>query len=150
MMLSLLQGVDPLLWMGVGEALSYQVDRSGSGGGWRLRCIGGRVLLGAVAVAPPSSASPERLAGRSLARLLLLLLTGLGGWVMALRAVLGGMPRSGACVAHGRLVTGVRVRVHLALWHRGPAIGALPLFHVVDLLRLVHHLHGHGDGGGRH
>ena len=74
--------------MSVGEALSYQVDRSGPGGGWRLRCIGGRVLLGAVAVAPPSSASPERLARRSLARLLLLLLTGLGRWVMAFRAVL--------------------------------------------------------------
>ena len=136
--------------MSVGEALRYQVDHSGPGGGWRLRCMGGLVLLGAVSVAPPSSASSERLAGRLLARLLLLLLTGLGGWVMAFRAVLGGMSRSGTCVAHGRLVTGVRVRVHLALWHRGPAIGALPLFHAVDLLRLVHHLHGHGDGGGRH
>ena len=115
-----------------------------------MRCIGGRVLLRAAAIAPPSAASPERLARRLLARLLLLLLTGLGRWVMAFRAVFGGMPRSGTCVAHGGLVTGVRVRVHLALWHRGPTIGALPLFHAVDLLRLVHHLHGHGDGGGRH
>ena len=149
-MLSLLQGVDPLLLMGMGEALSYQVDRSGSGGCWRLRCIGSWVLLGTAAIAPPSAASPERLARWLLTWLLLLLLTGLGRWVMAFRAVFGGMPRSGTCVAHGGLVTGVRVRVHLALWHRGPTIGALPLFHAVDMLRLFHHLHGHGDGGGRH
>ena len=149
-MLSLLQGVDPLLLMGVGEALSYQVDRSGSGGCWRLWCIGGRVLLGAAAIAPPSAASPERLARWLLTWLLLLLLTGLGRWVIAFRAVLGGMPRPGTCVAHGGLVTGVRVHVHLAFRHRGPTIGALPLFHAVDMLRLFHHIYGHGDGGGRH
>ena len=149
-MLSLLQGVDPLLLMGMGEALSYQVDRSGPGGCWRLWCIGGRVLLRTAAIAPPSAASPERLARWLLTWLLLLLLTGLGRWVIAFRAVLGGMSRPGTCVAPGGLVAGVRVHVRLVFRHRCPTIGALPLLHAADILRLFHHLHGHGDGGGWH
>ena len=47
--LSLLQGVDLLLL--VGEALCYQVDRSGSGGCWRVWRSGGCVLLGTAAIA---------------------------------------------------------------------------------------------------
>ena len=146
--LSLLQGVDPLLL--VGEALCYQVDRSGSGGCWRLWCSGGWVLLGTAAIASPSAASTERLARWLLTWLLLLLLTGLGRWVIAFRAVLGGMSRPGTRVAPGGLVAGVRVHVRLVFRHRGPTIGALPLLHAADILRLFHHLHGHGDGGGRH
>ena len=148
MILSLLQGVDPLLLMG--EALRYQVDRSGSGGCWRLWCSGGWVLLGTAAIAPPPAAPTERLARRLLTWLLLLLLTGLGRWVIAFRAVLGGMSRPGTCVAPGGLVAGVRVHVRLVFRHRGPTIGALPLLHTADILRLFHHLYGHGDGGGRH
>ena len=107
LILSLLQGVDPLLLMG--EALCYQVDRSGSGGCWRLWCSGGWVLLGTAAIASSSAASTERLARWLLTWLLLLLLTGLGRWVVDFRAVLGGVSRPGTCMAPGGLVAGVRV-----------------------------------------
>ena len=95
-----------------------------------MRCVGGLVLLGAVPVAPPSSASSERLAGRSLARLLLLLLTGLGGWVMALRQCLAACPgrahvwhmvgwsQGSGCVCTWLFGTGVQQLVHCPCFTR--------------------------------
>ena len=72
LILSLLQGVDLLLLMG--EALCFQVDRSGSGGCWRLWGSGGWVLLGTAAIASSFSLPAGRRLGLWAIRRLLLLI----------------------------------------------------------------------------